>query len=287
MTDHTHHKKPAPNGARRSSHVNRRRRVAAPCAVLTTLLLLVGIGWMSSSAMSQHSSASDVDSTRTTIEKWVETRRIISREKRDWELGKQLLNERIQLVTSEIASLRERIADAETNISEADQKRVELEEENEKLKQASASLEDNVLAYEARTRQLLDRLPTPILDRVKPLSQKLPDNPDDTELSLSERFQNVIGILNEINKFNSEITVTSEVRTLSDGTSAEVTSLYVGIGQGYYVGAKGKIAGYGTITENGWKWRSANDDAAEIGRAVAILKNEQVASFVNMPVEIK
>ena len=85
----------------------------------------------------------------------------------------------------------------------------------------------------------------------------------------------------------SEILVTSEVRALPDGSSAEVTAIYLGLGQGYYSGANGSIAGVGTATEEGWEWTPADDAAPEIARVVAILKNEEAAAFVQLPVEIQ
>jgi Protein of unknown function (DUF3450) len=93
-------------------------------------------------------------------------------------------------------------------------------------------------------------------------------------------------MLNEINKFNREITMTSEVRTLPDGTSAQVTAIYLGIGQGYYVGADGTVAGVGTATADGWVWTTATAAAPRIAEVIAILKNEQVAHFVELPVRI-
>jgi FtsZ-binding cell division protein ZapB len=230
---------------------------------------------------------SDVDGVRAALEKWVETRKVISAEKRDWALGKEMLNERIELVQQEIDSLKEKISDAEESISEADKKRAELVEQNDALKNVSASLDDTVLELEDNTRRLLKRLPDPLRERVKPLSQRLPEDPEETKLSLAERFQNVIGILNEVNKFNREITMTSEVRTLPDGSSAEVTALYVGIGQGYYATADGKAAGIGSSAPEGWRWTAANDAGPQISQAIAILKNEQVAAFVQLPVDVK
>lgn len=224
-----------------------------------------------------------VESTRATLEKWVETRRIISREQRDWSEAKELLQERIDLVKREIESLRTRIAEAEGSVTEADTKRAELLEENEQLKGTSRQLSGSVAALESRTGQLIKRLPDPIRERVKPLSQRLPENALETKLSLAERYQNVAGILNEVNKFNREITLTSEVRALPTGTTAEVTAMYVGLGAGYYVSGNGAAAGVGTATEDGWIWTPANDAAPAIAAAIAILKNEQVATFVRLP----
>ena len=227
-----------------------------------------------------------VDDVRAALEKWVETRRILSQEKRDWALGREMLGERIGVVQREIESLRGRIAEAQASIGEVDAKKAELAEENERLQHAASALASVVAPLEARIHTLLARLPEPIRERVAPLSQQIPSDPSKTELSLGTRFQNVVGLLNEVNKFNRAVTVTSEVRTLGDGRAAEVTALYVGIGQGYYVSGDGKAAGIGTATADGWVWRAADDAAPAVAKAIAILKNEQVAGFVQVPIRI-
>lgn len=251
------------------------------CLLLTAVLCFLTSGAVAADA------GNGVDGVRAALEKWVETRKVISQEQRDWTIGKEMLAERVGLVQGEIDSLRAKIAEAQQSIGEADKKRGSLAVENEKLKEASAGLTESLVALEIRTRSLLQRLPDPIRERVKPLSQRIPEKTGETKLSFAERFQNIIGILNEVNKFNREITVTSEVRALPDGTSVEVTALYAGIGQGWYVSGDGKIAGTGTASADGWVWTPANDAAPAIQDAIAILKNEKVAAFVQLPVEIK
>jgi FtsZ-binding cell division protein ZapB len=250
--------------------------------MFVVVLAVVAVGWAAEPV-----ALDSIDNVRTTIEKWVETKQVISQEKQDWALGREMLNERIELVEREIASLREKIAQAQESISDADKKRVELVDENAKLKVAAETLRGIVTQLEARTVELVKQLPDPIRERIKPLSQRLPEDPDATELSLAQRFQNVIGILNEVNKFNREITVTSEVRTLADGSVAEVTALYVGLGQAYYTGANGTVAGVGRPGPDGWTWEPANEAAAEVADAVSILKNEMVANFVLLPVSVQ
>jgi len=247
------------------------------------LVSLVSTGAMTA----QGDEDGDVDTTRAALERWVETRRIISQEKRDWALGREVLNDRIDLVQRDIASLQGKIEEAQKGISEADRKRAELAEENDGLAALSKGLAETVAELEASAKELLRRLPDPIRERVQPLSQQLPDDPGETKLGLGDRYANVVGLLNEVNKFQREITVTSEVRTLQDGTTAEVTSLYVGIGQGYYCTADEDAAGIGSATEDGWTWTPANEAAGEIARAIAILQNEQAADFVRLPVRIQ
>ncbi len=259
--------------------------------VTTTVLFAVGLALCMAilrwSEPLQAAGSEEVENARATLEKWVETRRVISQEQRDWATGRELLNERIALVRREIESMRGKVQEAQGSITEADKKRAELVDENEQLKTRSVQFSQTVITLEQRTKELLRKLPDPIRDRVKPLSQRLPEDSAASKLSLSVRFQNVVGILNEVNKFNREISVTSEVRTLPDGTSAEVTALYIGISQGYYVSGNGKVAGIGQASDEGWVWKTANDAAPQIAQAIAILKNESIAAFVKLPLEIK
>lgn len=255
---------------------------------MAAAIVLAGLsGLMLMGAAPDDKTPQTIQDTRSALEKWVETQRIISQEKRDLALAVEMLNERIGLVQREIESLRAKITESQAGIAEMDTKKAGLMEENDKLKQASASLGDTITALEERTRQLLVRLPDPIRERVKPLSQRLPEKGVETKLSIAERFQNTVGILNEVDKFNREISLASEVRTLPDGTSVEVTAVYVGIGYGYYASANGAVAGIGTASETGWIWTPNNTVAPQVRDVIAILKNEKVASFVQLPVDIR
>ena len=252
---------------------------------LVALTLTVAAG--SGSAAALFAAQDDpVEDARTTLEQWVETRRVLSQERRDCRLGREMLEDRVELVASEIEGLRGRIGDTEGSIAAADADRAQLVEENERLKQASSQLSETIVTLEGRTKALLERLPDPLRDRVAPLAQRLPKDSAATKLSLGERFQNVVGILNEVDKWNREIAVASEVRDLPGGATAEVTAMYVGLGQGYYVSPNGEAAGYGTVGAGGWEWTPADEAAAEIARAIAVQRNEQPADFVPLPVRI-
>jgi len=264
--------------------MSKTRTLAGGRTAFGALFLGAAVAALASGARSAEGEGEQIEETRAALEKWVETRRVISKEKRDWALGREVLGERIARVKRELEALRARLTETEGSISEAEARRAELAAENDALKETSALLTEAVTALETRTAELLSRLPDPIRERVKPLSQQLPDDPADTPLSVGQRFQNVIGVLNAINKFHREITVTSEVRALADGSSAEVTAIYVGLGQGYYATANGLAAGIGTGTPEGWTWTPANASAPDIALAIAVLKNEDVAQFVRLPV---
>jgi len=253
----------------------------------TRVLLSLGVVCLLSyGVLSANKVQDDLRRTRSALDKWVETSRKIAQQKSQWAMAKETLGKRIGIIQDEIDSLQKKTDEADKGVGKIDEETESLGKEAERLKQVGSSLQDTVTKLESRTKTLLKRLPDPIRDRVKPLSQQIPEKPDDTKLSVSQRFQNIVGILNEVSKFNRNITVTSEVRKLPDGTSVEVTAFYIGIGQAYYAGGKGKIAGVGRPSESGWEWTPANDAAEQITKAIAIHNNEQVASFVQLPIQI-
>lgn len=249
--------------------------------------VLGALGLLTLGSASAPQDAGRVGETRSALERWVETRRILSAERRDWDLGREMLQERIGVVRRELEAVRERIAEAQASLAEADAKRAELLAEQELLQRSSATLEAGIGALEARTRELLQRVPEPIRERVAPLAQRLREDPASVQASLGERFQNVIGILDGVNRFQREISVTSEVRDLGDGTSVEVAVIYVGLGQAFYASSSGSAAGVGRATASGWAWTREDEAAAAIDRVRAILENEQGAAFVRLPVRVE
>lgn len=256
-------------------------RLVAASGIAAGCLILVSYGTLSPDGGLQ-----ELDQARTTLDKWVETRRLISMEKRDWALGRELLLQRIRLVERELESLRERVTGAEAGIAEADRGGRALLERNERFKAADRTLEAVVEDLEQRTMQLLARVPDPLRERLKPISRRLPQPEGEARLSLAERFQSLMVLLGEIDKFNQVLTLVSEVRTLEVGQAIEVDTLYVGLGQAYYVTANGLHAGVGRVTTAGWEWRSLDATAPRIRAAIAILRNEQPADFIRLPIDL-
>lgn len=229
-----------------------------------------------------------IETARGALEKWYETRRIISQEKKDWALGREVLEDRIAVVRREIEAMQGKIADARKSIAEVDAKKAELESEKESLVSAVAAVKDSIEGFETRTRALLKRLPEPLRETVRTFSQRLPEpGSDAAKISMGERFATVVALLNAVNKFNRSININSEVMELAAGRTAEVTTLYLGLGQGYYVTADGRSAGIGSAEKESWVWSAANDFAEKIGRAIAIYKSEKTADFVPLPVRVR
>lgn len=238
-------------------------------------------------AAAAQSDPASLAGARDTLAKWVETQQILSKEKRDWQTGREVLTQRIQLVNGEIAALETRIAETRASMGESERKRFETLERNGALKTATGALAESIGTVEDKTRRLVATFPEPLRAKVAPLVSRMPAPGAATPASLGERWQNVVGILNEANKFQRDVVVASEIRDLPGGSRAEVQTVYLGLAQAFYVTASGDAAGVGRPGAEGWTWTAANELAPDVTRVLKILRNESVPAFVPVPVEIR
>ena len=228
------------------------------------------------------------DEARQHLEKWLETQRLISKEEQDWRVGKELVQERIDLIRREADALTEKIAQTKKESAEAAAKVAELKAQNEALKGGMKPLQHDLKQLELRTLAILPWTPEPVRQRVAPLSQRIPANPAESKLTLSERYQNIIGTLNELNKAARELSVSGEVRTLADGRQVEATVFYIGLSQAYYVNEKSGVAGLGKLGPLGtWEWEERNSLVAPVSQVLGIYRSEKPAAYVALPVSVK
>lgn len=224
---------------------------------------------------------------RGAMDRWIETERLLSKEREDWRVGREVLADRVAVLTNETATLRSQTAQLREDYSTQDTRRTELVAQQDALKTVATGLSKDLASLEARVLALLERAPTPLRERVKPLSQRVPKDPAATKAGLGERFQNVVGILNEINKTARDITVASEVMARPDGTSVEASVIYFGIGQAYYSNLAGNVGGVGGAGDKGWTWTVSNELAQAVADVIAVQRNEKPALYVPLPVEVR
>jgi uncharacterized protein DUF3450 len=226
---------------------------------------------------------STLEETRLVMGKWIETQQILSRERNEWQQGKEILLSRLELVKREISGLEEKLKEAREGVAQTQAKRDELLAQNEQLAATGAQLGASVTGMEGEVVRLFRSLPEPLQTKLQPLRQRVPEDAANTRVSVAERFQNVLGILNEVNQANNELAVHYEVRTLADGRLSEVQALYVGLAQAYYVCPNGE-AGIGRPTADGWQWEASRSVASRVLMALEIAQGKQSPAFVPLPV---
>lgn len=254
--------------------------------ILFILLVLTVLGLYGYAATAGVAENIAMEPLRDVLEKWVETKQLISREKQQWETQKEILAERTRLLDRQAGELEDKIKKLRTDMEKSEEKGKHLAKEHEKLEAGISVLEKWIGRLEIQVVKLLSQLPDPLQKQVKPLSQEIPANPKSTELSVSIRYQNLIGILNFMNKFNNAVTVTTEIRKLNGDQAVEVEVMYLGLGQAYFSNQATTVGGVGHPTLQGWKWERCDDIAPAVSSAIAMYNNQQPADYVSLPVEI-
>jgi FtsZ-binding cell division protein ZapB len=245
-------------------------------------LLALGCSLIPASLLAQ----STISETRDVLDKWVETRQIISEERADWRTEQSILSDTVTLFRNEIERLDKALEDLEASATAADEDRSQLAAEKETLSEAAAVVEANIAGLESQVKRILPALPAPLVNTIKPLIRRLPDDSSDTDLSLGERVQNIVGILSQTDKFNTTLTATSESRELEGGKVVEVRTLYWGLAMAYYVDASGQYAGIGYPGPDGWEWPQIDGKGAEINRLLDVYEGSGEIQFVEVPARI-
>lgn len=230
---------------------------------------------------------SPIKETRNLVEKWVEARQLTSQLKAEWRVEKEVLEQSITAFEGELSSLDAQMEKVDTGKSQVSTEFETVSAEKEALTAYSGRLKEEVARLEGRLNQLAMQLPVGVRDRISPLLDRIPENPEETKLSISTRMQNVLGVINEVDKFNGGVTVVSELRKNDAGADVQVQVLYVGLAQAYYSDPTGAFAGTGTPGASGWDWSIQPELGEKILNAINIYQGSQPAAFVNLPFQLK
>jgi hypothetical protein len=263
-----------PNDQRRKTDIP--GRTVLPLPLLLLVVAVSGIG-----------AEAPLAQTRSTLEKWVETRQLVSKARSDWQSDKETIQQTIALFERELKTVDEQMAKVSTNSAQVDKERGEAEAQQKAARESIERAREFATGFEAQLVKVAPKLPLPLQDIVKPLLNRLPSDPGTTKMSAAERVQVVIGILNELDKFNNAVTIFSEKRKNGKDEELSVETVYLGLGAAYFVSEAGDFAGMGTAGPNGWEWTIKPELGASVREVIRIYKNERPARFIPLPAVIK
>ena len=261
-------------------------------ALKSSIFLLLWLSLAAVPASSQTPSgdaqgnAASIQSSRDTLSQWIETQRIISSEESSWQTTKLALEGRIALVQQELDDLNNKVSQSNKTISEEDTRKTNLQRDLDAAKSATQSLIETAAALEKEIVKLKTILPDPILKKVQALYDRIPEDPNSTKVSLAERYQNILGILNEADKANNELMVLSEVREIAGATPTEVETIYVGLAQAYFVNADRNFAGTGRPVGGKWQWERLDEISTDVAEMLSVISAKGKPKFVHLPIQI-
>jgi hypothetical protein len=225
--------------------------------------------------------------TRTTLQKWVETRQMASKLRADWAADKELLLESIKMFEREAKNLDELIAKVDTGNGQVGKERAEQEKLEAQYKETLEKVKALILNLEKKTLTLSKTFPPPLAEKLDTFIKRIPEDAAATKLTAGQRLQPLVAILSEADKFNGGIAIASELRKDEAGNTVQVSTMYLGLSQAYFTDKEGKFAGAGTPGADGWKWTNDASLAPAITKAIAVYKKELSAAFVSLPAKIQ
>ncbi len=231
--------------------------------------------------------ADNLNDARSTLEKWVETRQLISKTRADWQTDRETLEQTVALYERELKSLDEQMAKVSTNNTQVAKEMAEAEALKKSSNEARDAAAKFAAEFEAKLKKLAPQLPAPLQDILKKDLARIPADPANTKMLAAERIQVGVAILNELDKFNNAVNVFNEKRKNNQGEEVAVQTVYVGLGAAYFVNDTADFAGTGAPGANGWEWSNKPELAAKVQQTVKMYRNEQPARFITLPVAVK
>lgn len=226
-----------------------------------------------------------VSQTRSTLKEWVLAEKTLSREAADWQQEKVLLQDLLAVLDQEIKTLKTEIASSQESLSQADEEREKLL----KVRAESRDQREMIQAYladlEPRLLLLRSRLPEPLDNQLAIFFNRIPEEGTPSSLGIAERAQTVLGILDAIRAFDNKLTVARELRQGKSGSTQEMTTLYLGLGQAFYVSAED--AGIGYPQTSSWQWESKPVLRQAILSAIAMAEGKtHEVDYIALPLKV-
>lgn len=229
------------------------------------------------------STGATIRETQGDLIAWVDTKKAIFETEADWASEKIIVEDLISLLQEEKDKLTVKIEKLEATSNATDNLRTQLNADKEALLASTKKLKSVIPKLEGQVKDLFLKLPDPLLDEINPLILRLPEDSNDTRISISERLLTVVGILNKVDKFNTGLTVISEIRNIGDKT-LEVKTLYYGLAGAYFASESAGYAGVGVPTKDGWSWSEEPDLGKDIINLIKTYEGTREATFIELPV---
>lgn len=225
----------------------------------------------------------EIEKAREVISEYVKTRQEIARVKNEWKSYQELTQRRIDLYEREISQLNDLIETAEKDTTQAERQIAAIKEEIAVLRSANNIVGQSLPAYEDKMREMYQYFPSPLKGKVERLVQQLGKSRQS-----ADRMAILIGILNEVDKFNSDFNFDSFEKKLPSGETKLVDVIYLGLAVAYYADSDGEIGGVGTPAAGQWQWTERNDLAPNIRMAIKYYNGDiKPAMLVDLPVEVQ
>lgn len=244
-------------------------------------LFLMGTGLAERSGI-----AAELQEVRGDWDRWIELRKSIQAARSDWEVQKGAMDQMALLLERHRDLLKQRLDALQSAKSQGEKERLELSARRNALAEIEGALNEGIVQAEEQCRTLALRFPPPLKTQVREMLGKMPKVGEKSGLGPGRRMQNVLGFLNEADKFNGVVTLQREIREIAGG-EVQCDTIYLGLGQAFYVDPNGVRAGIGHVKADEWVWESRDSLGPDIRKLVDLYRGDRPAELVEIPLEVR
>ena len=125
-----------------------------------------------------------ISDTQDDLIAWVETQKTISETKAEWASEKVIVGDLIELLKVEKEKYETSIEALDDTSDATDAKRSELNEARDRLLAANEALESVIPGLEDQVRELITKLPTPLVEELDQLIRRMPESGAETRMQV-------------------------------------------------------------------------------------------------------
>ena len=240
--------------------------------------------WLWLCAVPLRAEPTELESVEKSAGDWLKVRAETARLETDWNSQRQLLDSIVHGLEERAQALEARRDYLQVKTTRDREDLASLEAANRAAAARLDSVGEQLKLIAPRLLQLRVSLPSRLSEALT-LPYKSLAAP---ELSMSERMQATMTVLNRCNQFNRSITCDEELLvTGAEKTPQLLEVIYWGLSHGYALDrAKGR-AWYGTSGSAGWQWEPMNDGVKPVGALIAIYHSKGEPVFTEVPARLK
>lgn len=254
-------------------------RTAAAFARIAALSAAVG-ACLTNSSSAEPPSAENVE---VVAAEWVKTRIETTRIETDWALQRQLLESTVTGFTERAQTLETKRDYLQAKTAKDREEIAALEAMDKTSVLNLQAVEERVKAMSTRLLQLRRSLPPRLSTALEMSYRSLAAN----NLTVSERMQLNMTVLNRCAQFNRAISDEQEIIDINSGGNSELLEvIYWGLSQGYALNRTTGQAWLGFPGPQGWTWESHPEAAAAVTRLISIHHDKSDPDFVTVPARI-
>jgi hypothetical protein len=241
------------------------------------LLALVG-------AVPLHAEPTALEAVEKSAGDWVRVRAETARLETEWDTTRSLLESTVNGLQERAQALEAKRDFLKAKTAKDREELATLEAANKASATGLQAVNAQLKAMSARLFGLRASLP-PRLSEALEMAYKSLAAPD---LTVSERMQLTMTVLNRGTQFNRSITCEDEILTLGEGKKAQqLEVIYWGLSFGYALDRPAHQVWFGSPGPERWRWEPVPDAFDRVARLVAIYRGRSEPEFVDVPARLK